>query len=112
MAVTATVHADAHGKEHTAHERIHQVEKQQVDKADIQRDRAAEALAAQLKEYKAAANEWRATVSDQSGRFVTRELFDTAIEKLNNVEKRMAYYAGLAAMAGAAVAIILRLAGY
>lgn len=109
-AATAQVHADAHQKEHVAHERIHTVEATQVAKADVLRDRDALSLAEQLREFKSASNEWRSTVADQNSRFVTRELYDTAVEKLNNIEKRMAYYAGAAAVAGAAVAVILRLA--
>lgn len=36
VAYTDTIHADAHQKEHLAHERIHNVEKMQVDKAASQ----------------------------------------------------------------------------
>lgn len=106
---TALVHSEAHAKEHVAHERIHLVEKQQVDRADTQREQVATALAEQLKEFKTTSNEWRSALSDQRSQFVSRELFDVLAEKHNAIEKRVAYYAGGAAMLGALAATLVRL---
>lgn len=105
VAKTAQVHSEAHNREHLAHERIHAVEKIQVDKAEIQMNKRLEGM-----------NEFRQALTDQSNRGVTREYYDVRHEelkeKVSTIEKRMAYYAGGAAMAGAAVAVILRLSGF
>lgn len=128
---TARLHAVAHSENHEAHERIHVVEKEQHVKADADRRREADLLKDQLKEFKDSSNEWRGALRDQRADLVSRqqfeaqnernaELFEAQNERLNNqfaaqnerlitLEKRIAYYSGFAAAAGAAIALIIRL---
>lgn len=108
VAATASVHAEAHSREHVAHERIHSVEKAQVDKADVQRDRDAQQLANQLREFKAASNEWRGALIDQRASLVTRDLFDIQDKRIQQIERRMAYYAGAAAAGGASIGALFQ----
>lgn len=133
VSATAVIHADAHDKEHNSHERIHEVEKLQLDKASEALDKRLESM-----------NEFRSTLKDQSNSFLPRETYDTTLgtwtkwreevnlvitklegsiigrtifdtttdnlhEKINVMEKRMAYYAGFAAAVGAGISIIIRL---
>jgi len=77
VADTARIHSEAHQREHLAHERIHKVEKEQVDKEESKKRDEQIRLAADLREYKVSANEWRSTVSDVTGKFVGREAFET-----------------------------------
>lgn len=78
---TAIVHSDAHNREHQAHERIHSVEKLQVDKAEEAMNKRLEGM-----------NEFRDALSDQANRAVTREYYDTRHEDLKEkviaLEKR------------------------
>lgn len=126
VAETARIHAEAHRQQHEAHERIHNVEKQQVDRATAAMDRRLEGM-----------NEFRATLKDQAGTFVSRDsyeerhdslmqrvdvidkhlgdlvtrlLFDTALTRISSLERKIAYYSGAAAVIGAAVAYIIRVA--
>ena len=62
---TAKVHSEAHNREHLAHERIHAVEKVQVDKAEDQMNKRLEGM-----------NEFRSALQDQSARMITREVFE------------------------------------
>lgn len=131
VAETAKVHADAHNREHQSHERIHAVEKDQWDKEDLAYQREADALAASLAEYKESSNEWRGALRDQASNYVAREAFDRNVsritdlekstvgrdvfdrehERLVTIEKKLAYYAGAAAVSGAAIALLIRLLG-
>ncbi len=70
VAATAVIHADAHAKEHQAHERIHMVEKGQVDKADVSMNKRLEGM-----------NDFRRTLQDQAASMVTRDLFDAAMKE-------------------------------
>ena len=58
-------------------------------------------------------NEFRGALKDAQAHSVTRETFDTTTDtladKLNLMEKRMAYYSGFAAAVGAAISLIIRL---
>lgn len=67
---TARVHSDAHSREHVAHERIHGVEKAQVDKAAVDVDTRLQAM-----------NEFRGALQDQSKNMVSRELFDAGMKE-------------------------------
>ncbi len=102
VSATASIHADAHEREHINHERIHIVEKTQVDRASQMMDKRLESM-----------NEFRGALKDAQALSVTRELFDTTtdslFDKFNMLEKRMAYYSGFAAAIGAAISLIIRL---
>lgn len=136
VAATARVHADAHSKEHVAHEKIHMVEKQQVDKALDEGEKTArlhqvqhqdqhvaheavhlaekfevERAEASMEKRLEGMNEFRSTLRDQNATFVSRELFDREHERLITVEKRLAFYSGMAAVAGFALSFIVRLLG-
>lgn len=93
VAATALIHTEAHNREHVAHERIHNVEKIQVDKAEVSMSKRLDGM-----------NEFRQALSDQANRAVTREYYDIRHEELREkvavMEKRMAYYAGAAAVIG------------
>ncbi len=106
VSATAVVHADAHAKEHQAHERIHGVEKTQVDKAlaneaetthqhnivhKEQHDSHERVHAVEKGQVEKAEgsmnlrlgsmNDFRRTLQDQSAAMVTRELFDAAMKE-------------------------------
>jgi hypothetical protein len=85
------------------HERIHTVEKLQVDKAESAMNKRLEGM-----------NEFRSALQDQASKAVTRELFDAKFdalaEAINKIEKRMAYYSGAAAAGGFLLALVFRLA--
>ena len=98
VAETARIHAVAHMEQHISHERIHAVEDQQVSKAEQTLDKRLEGM-----------NGFRQALVEQAANMVTRELFDTQVEKFNVLEKRIAYYSGAAAVVGASVALIIRL---
>lgn len=72
VAETARVHSDAHQKEHLAHERIHTVEKDQVEKAEKQQATRDVVQAKSLEEYKKANNEWSSTVRELTSNFPQR----------------------------------------
>jgi len=59
-----------------------------------------------------AMNEFRSALVDQTNRGVTRELFDARVDVLSTaigvLEKRMAYYAGGAAVVGALLGYLAR----
>jgi len=114
VTATATVHAEAHAREHLAHERIHLVEKDQLEKAEGARQREADVLSEHFREFKETSNEWRGTLRDQAGGLVTRTMFEVEHERIINLEKRLAYYAGAAAvggaLSGALIAYIVRIA--
>lgn len=87
VAETAKVHSEAHNREHLAHERIHAVEKTQVDKAERAMNARLEAM-----------NEFRSALNDQASRMITREIFETyqkerearlqaAIDRIISLEK-------------------------
>lgn len=112
VADTARIHSEAHSREHQAHERIHAVEKNQLDKAESNRIAEGDRIAQDLKEYKAQANEWRGSLRDQSGQFVSRELFDAAVTPLQDFRARaIGFGALLALISGAAGAVIMRAVG-
>lgn len=100
VAATAVVHSEAHTREHASHERIHAVEKVQEEKLEKSLEFRLQGM-----------NEFRAALSDQTSKFISRELFDTQAEKINTLETRIAYYAGVSAVAGASVALFLRILG-
>lgn len=95
VATTALVHAEAHAKEHFAHERIHGVEKAQVDKAEVVLNKRLEAM-----------NEFRSALSDAQKTYMTRESFDEKHERwglrLTSLESFQQVHVGLAAHPGAA----------
>jgi len=97
---TARVHSEAHNREHFAHERIHSVEKEQVNEAR-----------AVINNRLSQMNEFRGALEDQSGKMVSRELFDALSDKVSEVQRRMAFYAGGAAVTGAVIALVVRLIG-
>lgn len=70
---TAQVHADAHQKEHVAHERIHAVEGEQVKEARSTAREQALVLSQSLDRYKAEANEWRGSLRDQETKYLRKE---------------------------------------
>lgn len=71
VAETARVHAEAHQREHISHERIHAVEKIQVDKAEVSMNKRLEGM-----------NEFRQALTDQANRAVPREYYDSRHEDL------------------------------
>jgi hypothetical protein len=83
VAETARVHSDAHNKEHLAHERIHNVEKEQVDKAELAQKERDKIQADSLAEYKQANNEWGRTVRELTSNFPQRLEVDAKFDALN-----------------------------
>lgn len=71
VTATAQVHAEAHNREHLAHERIHAVEKDQVAKAESSMNKRLEGM-----------NEFRQALNDQAKSAVPREYYDTRHEDL------------------------------
>jgi hypothetical protein len=100
VAETARIHADAHAREHSNHERIHAVESDQVKEA---RDVVNERLDRM--------NEFRGALEDQANKAVNRELFDATILPLQEFRNKAGGYAVLIAVAstivGAAVATFI-----
>jgi hypothetical protein len=83
-----------------AHELVHRIEKEQLIEArQVVNNRLAQM------------NEFRGALEDQASKMVTRELFDTLVEKYNGMEKKMAFYAGAAAVAGFVLSFVIRLLG-
>lgn len=74
---TASVHAEAHQREHVSHERIHTVEKGILDKAEVTERENARVLRQSLEEYKHTANEWRAQLREQENKFLRKDEADT-----------------------------------
>ena len=64
-AETARIHSEAHARDHAAHDRIHAVEKLQVDKAEAGMNERLERM-----------NEFRAALQDAASRMVTRDTLD------------------------------------
>lgn len=93
VADTARVHSEAHAKEHLAHERIHTVEKDQVEKAEQQQGKRDVVIAESLKEYKNANNEWGRTVRTLTSEFPQRlemkALFDGVAKDYKAMEKEI-----------------------
>jgi hypothetical protein len=83
-----------------AHEQLHMVEKEQLREARrIVDDRLNQM------------NEFRAALEDQAGRMVSRELYDTLAEKVSELARKQAYWAGGAAVGGFLLSTLLRLLG-
>lgn len=81
---TATVHAQAHTKEHVAHENIHKVEKAQVDKAERAQEARDQVARESLEEYKKTNNEWGKTFRQLTTNYPQRLEMDAkfgALEK-------------------------------
>lgn len=83
VAATAAVHADAHSKEHLAHERIHTVEKAQVDKAEKAQQARDEVAKDSLIEYKKTNNEWGKTFRELTNNYPQRPEIETKFEALD-----------------------------
>jgi len=83
-----------------AHTRLHEVEKEQVTEARAVVNNRLNQM-----------NEFRGALEDQASKMVSRELFDSLVEKVNEVQRRAAWLAGGAAVAGFALSTILRLLG-
>ncbi len=82
---TSRIHADAHEREHVSHERIHAVEKEQLDKAEAARQREAGILAAQLQEFKANSNKWREVLGDRDKLMWTRKEGELAQKQIDGL---------------------------
>jgi hypothetical protein len=93
VADTAAVHRDSHKDQHIAHERIHTVEKEQVEKAEEQQAKRDVVIAESLKEYKSANNEWGRTVRTLTAEFPQRlemnALFDSVAKDYKAMEKEI-----------------------
>jgi hypothetical protein len=100
VADTARIHAEAHAREHTSHERIHAVEAEQVREAR-----------ASINERLERMNEFRAALSDQSAKMVTREVFDATVSPLKDFRAKAlglgVLIAGASALIGAAAAVFI-----
>ena len=83
-----------------AHTRLHAEEKVQIANARHVIDERLNRM-----------NEFRGALEDQASKMVSRELFDSLAEKVNEIQRRMAFYAGAAAIAGFALSTLLRLLG-
>jgi len=83
-----------------AHTKLHQVEKEQIAEARSVVNNRLNQM-----------NEFRGALEDQASKMVSRELFDGLTEKVNELQRRMMFYAGAAAVAGFALSTILRLLG-
>lgn len=77
VAETGRIHSEAHAREHLAHERIHNVEKDQLEKAERAMGKRLEGM-----------NEFRDALQDQAARGVSRELFDAQIAPLLEFRSR------------------------
>jgi len=83
-----------------AHRALHTVEKEQLSEARRIVDDRLQQM-----------NEFRGALEDQAGKMVTRELFDTLVDKVEELRRTRAFWAGGAAIAGFAISLILRLLG-
>ena len=75
VAKASKIHADAHDQQHQAHKEIHDVEKENLDKASVALDRRLEGM-----------NGIRDQLRDQAAKFVDREL---DVAQNNSMEKRI-----------------------
>ena len=83
-----------------AHTRLHAEEKEQIVNARHVIDERLNRM-----------NEFRGALEDQASKMVSRELFDALAEKVNEVQRRLAFYSGAAALAGFILSTLLRLLG-
>jgi hypothetical protein len=83
-----------------AHRRLHTVEKEQlIDARNVVNNRLNQM------------NEFRGALEDQANKMVSRELFDTLVEKVSDLQRKQAMWAGGAAVGGFALSTLLRLLG-
>lgn len=69
---------------HEAHTHMHEMEQAQLRRSGIEQQRAADALAASLAQYKSDANEWRATLRDQTTLYLRKDEAAVTIKALED----------------------------